>query len=284
LVILYATPLALAERKGVPEAITDSENAEDPSAFRSGLVDGEIAVSRLTAKDRGVDTGDTLTLPTVNGPVAFRVATVFDDLAGVDTMYIDRDTFLRHWPDDGAIGFFIAIDEGADPSVVAAALRSTVDDLGLPADVVLRDDHVADIEAGLSGMFSIARSIQLAAVVVAALSLMSTAFTTVLERRWTLGLQRALGMSRAQIARSLALEAAAIAVIGGLGASVIGIAIGVLLAQSFGIVAAVGLPIAIPWPLIAVCTIGALALSLAATAYPRRLATRAQIIDALVTE
>jgi putative ABC transport system permease protein len=125
---------------------------------------------------------------------------------------------------------------------------------------------------------------QLAAVAVAGLSLASTAFTTVLERRWTLGLQRALGMSRSQIARSLALEAGLVASVGAVGASVVGISTGVVMSQGFGLVAGSSLPVTIPWTVVGVCLVGALVLSLLATAYPRRLATRTEIIDALVTE
>ncbi len=147
-----------------------------------------------------------------------------------------------------------------------------------------RHEAVAELEAGLAGLFSVARSVQFAALVVAALSLASTAFTAVLERRWSLGLQRTLGMSRTQIARSLALEASAIAVIGAAGASVVGVGIGVLLAQSFGIIAAVHLPVVVPWLVVAASAVGALVISLVATAYPRRLATRTPIIEALVAE
>ena len=72
--------------------------------------------------------------------------------------------------------------------------------------------------------------------------------------------------------------------IGGLVAAGAGIAMGVLLTQAFGVVAAATLSITIPWTVVGVCALGALALSLLATAYPRRIANRTQIIDALVTE
>jgi putative ABC transport system permease protein len=284
LTITYVTPISLASRAGASDVLHDHRNADDPDAFRSGLKRGEIAVSRLAARNRGVAPGDEVDLPTANGTAAFRVATIFDDLAGVDTLYIDRDTYQQHWPGTGAQAFGIALDADADPAAVSAALRDLISREGLPARVLKGQEAVAELESGLSGLFSIARSIQFAALIVAALSLASTAFTTVLERRWSLGLQRALGMSRTQIAHSLALEASAIAAIGACAATVVGIGVGVLLGQSFGLMTAVHLPVVIPWPVLATSAAGAFVISLVATAYPRRLATRPSIIETLVTE
>jgi putative ABC transport system permease protein len=284
LAIAYTLPEAMAVRKGITDVIHNARNADDPDEFRAGLRRGEVAVSRLAARNRDLSIGDTLTLPAASGPVELRVASVFDDFAGIDSLYIERDVFLRHWPDDRISGMAVAIDDGADPSAVRAAIDERLREEGIEAKVVLRDRAIADLESELSGLFSISRVVQLAAIVVAGLSLMSTAFTTILERRWSLGLQQALGMSRSQIARSLALEAAAVAVIGGLVAAGVGVAIGVLLTQGFGLVAAATLPVTIPWTVIVACAVGAVALSLLATAYPRRIANRTQIIEALVTE
>jgi putative ABC transport system permease protein len=284
LAIAYTMPERMAVRKGIADVIHNSRNADDPAEFRAGLRRGEVAVSHLTARNRDLSIGDTITLPAASGPVELRVASFFNDFTSIDSLFIEREVFLRHWPDDRISGVGVALDTGADPSTVRDAVEERLRDEGIDAKVMLRDRAIADLESELSGLFSISRVVQLAAVVVAGLSLMSTAFTTILERRWSLGLQQALGMSRSQIARSLALEAAAVAVIGGLVAAAVGIAMGVLLTQGFGLVSAATLPITIPWTVIGACAVGALALSLLATAYPRRMANRTQIIEALVTE
>jgi putative ABC transport system permease protein len=282
--IVYGTPAAAASREGVLSDVRNVENADDPHEFVRGLLRGDVAVSRLMARNRHLEVGDTMTLPTIGGPVRVRVASLFDDLAGLDSMYVEYEDFVRYWADDGVLAFGISLEPGADRAAVMRRLEAVVREHDLPGKVVPQEQAVADLERQMSGLFSIARTMQLAAVAVAGLSLASTAFTTVLERRWTLGLQRALGLSRSQIARSLALEAALIASVGALGASVVGISIGVVMSQAFGLVAGSSLPITIPWTVIGACVLGALVLSLLATAYPRRLATRTEIIDALVTE
>jgi putative ABC transport system permease protein len=282
--IVYGAPFRAAQRQGVLADVRNVENADDPEAFVAGLVRGDVAVSRLLARNRNLSIGDTLTLPTIGGPVHLRVASLFDDLAGIGSLYVEYEDFARYWADDGVLAFGISLEPGADRAAVAARLDAVLHEHHLPGKVVRQDDAIRDLERQLSGLFSIARTIQLAAIVVAGLSLASTAFTTVLERRWTLGLQRALGMSRIQISRSLALEAGLIASIGGLGATVVGVCMGLVFVQAFGSAAGAQLPLTVPWPVVGVCLVGALVLSLLATAYPRRLATRTEIIDALVTE
>jgi putative ABC transport system permease protein len=151
----------------------------------------------------------------------------------------------------------------------------------MPAQVQARAEAVDELTSGVTQIFSIARAIQLAALVVAAFSFASTAFTVVLERRWLLGLQRTLGMSPRQIRKSLALEALAIGAIGAMGAIIFGLALGVLLCLAFGAQVAGTVPVAVPWPLIASCAAAGIVIAVLATHHPRRIATRTAIIDAL---
>ena len=279
--ILYVIPLRAAERAGVGDALHDADLSPDPVAFHDGLVHGGVAVSRLAAHRRHLRPGSTLTLPTPAGPHLFAVAAVFDDLAGEDTFYIDRDTYTSLWGDTGAFRFSIVPDPDTPIPALIARLTDTVRAGHLPAQIQTRAEAVRQLESGLTQIFSIARAIQLAALIVGGLSLASTAFTTILERRWTLGLQRTLGMSRRQIARSLVLEAVAVGVLGAIGATVIGLAIGTMLGRAVGARVWSPVPITVPWSLVGICAVTAVAISAAATQYPRRMATRTPIIDSL---
>src|SRR5207302_1115020 len=89
--ILYVTPLQEAQRAGVAGSLHDADLAADPAAFRAGIRSGGIAISRLAAHNRGLKAGDTTTLPTPGGAHRFRISSVFDDFAGEETMYVDRD-------------------------------------------------------------------------------------------------------------------------------------------------------------------------------------------------
>src|SRR5207302_3731561 len=165
-------------------------------AFRAGIRSGGIAISRLAAHNRGLKAGDTTTLPTPGGAHRFRISSVFDDFAGEETMYVDRDSYIDLWGDRGSFRFAIVPDPAVDTTMLKARLADAVSSAHIPAEVQSRADAVGQLTSGLTQLFSIARAIQLAALVVAAFSLASTAFTVVLERRWAFGLQRTLGMSR----------------------------------------------------------------------------------------
>ena len=279
--ILYAIPLRAAEQAQVPNAVRDPNLSPDPAKFRARLIRGDIAVSRLAARNHHLHPGSALQLPTPAGPHTFTVAAVFDDLAAEDSYYLDRDTYRALWRDNGVFRFAIVPDGPTPIPTLVKRITDAVNAARIPAQIETRAQATRQLETGLAQIFSLARAIQLAALIVATLSLASTAFTTILERRWTLGLQRTLGMSRRQIARSLLLEAAAIGLVGSAGAVVIGLALGVLLVRVFAAGAASPLPITLPWTLVAVCATAGVSISIAATLYPRRLARRAPIIESL---
>lgn len=281
--ILYVIPLSRAIEQGVADALRDADLAEDPDAFRSGLQHGGIAISRLMARDRGLGPGDELSLPTPAGAVLFPVTAVFDDLAGLATIYMDRDTYVRHWSDTGSFRIGVVPESGADPTALRTAVEEAVRAASLPAVVTTREEGIAGLTAGLTQLFSIARAIQLAALLVAAFSLAGTAFTVILERRWAFGLQRTLGMSRRQLARSLALESVAIGVLATGGATITGLALGALLCRGFGLVVASPISVVVPWTVLASCVVVGIGLAALATLQPRRVATRTPIITALRT-
>ena len=69
-----------------------------------------------------------------------------------------------------------------------------VDAQGLPAEVVTKQHMIDAVLDTVRGLFSLARGIELAALVIAALIIANTMLTAVFERRWEFGLQRAVGM------------------------------------------------------------------------------------------
>jgi putative ABC transport system permease protein len=131
------------------------------------------------------------------------------------------------------------------------------------------------------GIFSMARGIQLAALVVAALTIANTMFTAVLERRWQTGLQRALGMGRKDITRALTLEATAIGIVGGAGALIVGAGIGILMTRLMEAQYSWRVPFEPPLGLIVFAVIGATVISVLAGLLPTRLAVRTTIIESL---
>jgi putative ABC transport system permease protein len=118
-------------------------------------------------------------------------------------------------------------------------------------------------------------------LIVAALAIANTMFIAVLERKWELGLQRAVGMDGGSVARTLLSEAGAIGFIGGLGAWVVGLGTGYTMVADMERAYAFSFPFEIPFDLMAITLVVGGVIALVAGAYPSRAALRTPIIEAL---
>ena len=277
--LVYAIPVERALEEG---ATTELESiTEDPRAFLQGLEEGGITVSRLAAKRLEVDVGDELTLPTPSGEATFEVAAVFDDLLSFNSFYLNLSTYQELWKDDKADEFGVLLEEGVSVSAAKSDLEGVVRQQGAPADVFDKDELVARILEVVAGTFELAKGVQLAALVVAALTIANTMFTAVLERRWEMGLQRAIGMGGSQLGRSVLLEAAAIGVIGGVGGVLLGTITAFFMTQAMEAEFSWRIAFELPVFLSALALLGSVVLAAGAGLLPSRMAVRTPIIESL---
>lgn len=279
--VIYTVPLTAARRAGLPGIIQSDRLADDPAAFQRGLAAGEIAASHLAARKLHLHVGSKLTLPTATGPHAFRVASLFEDWAMRSTFYLDRDTYLALWHDDGAARFAIVPEPGVSVTALRSRLEKTVTADGMASHVHTRDQDVNELVGTLKSLISLTRAIELATLLCAAGALANTAFTTVAERRWTFGLQQALGMTQRQLTRSLALEAVAIGVIGSVAGALIGLGLGAVMIHAMSAISSSRLPHPIPWGALGASLLLGAGIAALATQYPRRTARRLSIIESL---
>ncbi|HVF52625.1 MAG TPA: FtsX-like permease family protein [Actinomycetota bacterium] len=277
--LIYAVPGEEALNRGSEtsiEAIT-----ETPEEFIEGLGRGEIAISNLMARHRGLAAGDELALPTPEGSKSFRIAAIFNDLVSFDSIYIDHGVYASLWNDDKADEFGLLLEDGADPREVKERAEELIATEGLTAVALEKDELIGRIIEVVEGTFSLGQGIQFAALVVALLTIANTMFTAVLERRWELGLERAIGMSGRQVAIEVLLEAVTIGVIGGFGGALLGSASGWVMTQSME--AQFEWSIAFDLPIVLGAGVVLLGTVIAALAgvVPSRLALRASVIDSL---
>jgi putative ABC transport system permease protein len=277
--IIFAVPAEQALNKGA-ETSLDSIT-EDPDVFLEGLGRGEIAISQLTAQNHDLAPGDTLELPTPSGRTSFEIAATYNELVSFDSIYMDYETYARIWHDDKADEFGVLLDGSAPAEVVQRRLDELVDSSGLSARVYEKSELVDRILRIVKGTFSLGRGIQFAALVVAALTIANTMFTAVLERRWEMGLQRAIGMSGSQLGRSVLVEAASIGLIGGVGGALLGTASGLLMTRAMEAQFAWQIAFRPPYALAAGALVGAVTLAAAAGVLPSRAARRSSIIHSL---
>ena len=222
-----------------------------------------------------------LTIPTPRGNRGFVVGGIFDDLNSIQSMFIEHEQYARIWGDQKVDRFGVMVEDGASISAVEERLDAVVAVEGIPAEVATQEEAVGDILDTVEGLFSLARGIQLAALVVAALTIANTMLTSVLERRWETGLQRAIGMDRKQVGRTLLLEATGMGLVGGAGATLVGTGIGVLMTRLMEAQYSWRVPFELPIALIAAAVVGGIVIATLAGLAPSRAAVRAPIIESL---
>ena len=278
-VIAYVHPTAGEARADAVEGL--SVGGVDSEPLVDALVRGEVVVAEQMAQRRDLDVGDTISIPGPHGLEDFTVGGFFNDLASFDSMYISAETYRRYWNDDRADAFGVDPEPGVDVDGLERRLEATVEAEGMPARVIRKEEQIEDISATVDQIFSIAEGVQLAALLVAFLTIVNTMFTAVIERRWEFGLQQAIGMGRRQLGRTVVLEAAGIGVVGGVGAVVLGSGLGVLMLISMNFLYAFDIPYQPPWALFVVAIAAGTLIAALSAVYPRRIATRLQIVECL---
>ena len=277
--LLNAVPVGPAIERGATTdltAITDT-----PEAFLEGLERGDIVLSNLAAEARGLEAGDRLALPTPQGRKVFDIAGTYQDLTSFDSIYMGYSTYTKYWNDHTADEFAVLIDDGAEVAEVETALESFVSDAGIDARIYTKEELGGRIVQTVEGTFSLANGIQLAALIVAIFTIANTMFTAILERRWEMGLQRAVGMSGKQLGATVLLESAAIGLIGGAGGAILGTGSGLVMTKAMEAQFAWQVPFQVPWLLIAISVGLGVLVAAAAGAIPSRLAVRTRIIESL---
>lgn len=109
------------------------EPTDVDDGFWNGLRDGEIGLSEIAASRLGVVAGDTVELPTVDGPKRYLVA----------------GTFAPHMVNDAAVGDIVLVSEGLARSDWAAVRDQAAVAYSSPADATAHRSDFLDLGAGL---------------------------------------------------------------------------------------------------------------------------------------
>ena len=199
--------------------------------------------------------GDVVHLPTIEGDRPFAVAAVYYDYASNrGTVVMDKGAYARHYvnavsdaggglPDvtrarPGPSSLNLYLNADADPIEVKERLEGAVSgryELLFTTNAGVRREVMRIFDS----TFAITYALELIAIVVAGLGVISTLINVILERRREIALLSFLGATRGQIRRLIVIEAITIGTV----AQFIGILIGILLSlvliyvinvQSFG--------------------------------------------------
>ena len=210
----------------------------------------------------GFTVGKTVELPIVGKREAFTVAGLWRDYARPQgAIVIERGRYVALTGDRAATSAALWLAPGAKIEEVTAAIARDIAggdklDVATPAEV--RDFSLRIFDR----TFAVTYALELAAVGIGLLGLSSSFGALVLMRRREFGVLRHLGMTRRQIGAMLATEGFAVSAVGLAVGLALGFAISLVLVhvvnrQSFHW----GMTISVPWAVLAIASVGVLALA-----------------------
>jgi putative ABC transport system permease protein len=241
-------------------------------------------VSEPFASKFGVRRGDVLRLPTPSGATDFTVAALYNDYSSdAGVVLVDIRTYRRLFADETINSLAIFAVPGAD----LVRLRSAVVRSVLPLRVdVATNRELRDLVVRIfDRTFAITYALDVVAITIAVLGVVSTLFALVLERRREFGLLRYLGVTAGGVRVTVLVEAAGIGLLGG----ALGVAVGMLLAlllvfvinrQAFGWL----IELHVPWGFLLETVLLVVVAAVVAGVYPAGVAGRIRTADAVRTE
>jgi putative ABC transport system permease protein len=244
----------------------------------------QLLVSEPFASKFGVAAGDSVVFPTPAGPSTFTVAAVYNDYSSdAGVALVDQRTFRRLFRDDSINSIAIYAAGGTDLD----RLRSAVVRAAAPlkVDVETNRELRALVVEIFDRTFAITYALDVIAITIAVLGVVSTLFALVLERRLEFGLLRYLGVTTNGVRAAVLTEAAGIGLLG----AALGISVGMLLAlllifvinrQAFGWL----IELHVPWAFLAETVVLVVAAAILAGIFPAGVAARIRTADAVRTE
>jgi putative ABC transport system permease protein len=252
---------------------------------------GELAQNKLVllsenaSRRLGLHVGDRLPLPTPKGKVDFEVRGVIVDYTSeIGAALIDRRHYVEYWGDDSVDGAFVYVGEGVNVETVASGIRTA---LGGSSSIFVT--RMATVQQQLLGSlrktFSFARGIETVILLIALIGVIGTMAAAVIDRAREIGMLRAIGATRRQVATAVVVEAGFL----GLSAAVTGILLGVIECHLFLrtlMVAGTGWHVDFIFPWAATTRIASLVIVASAIAgwLPALRAARTQVASALAVE
>jgi putative ABC transport system permease protein len=277
LIALDATEYARATRKRVPEGLPDLEKFLDLPGT------DDILVSENFIARHGINVGDTITLPTPNGPAKLRIAGAVRDYSwSRGTIFMDRARYAQLFGDDLIDICHVFLKPDRPPSTDPMLERYTNEKGLFLTDRYSLRQFLSEL---INRVYLLAYMQQMIVAVVAALGVITALLISVLQRKRELGLLLAVGATPGQVMRSVIAEAFLMGVFG----TILGILIGLpmewfVLKVMFVDESGFNLEMLIPWKETIGIAVASITLATVAGLLPAWRAIQTRIPDALQYE
>ncbi len=175
-----------------------------------------IVISEGLSVKRGLKPGDSLSLPTPDGPVNFVIIAVVEDFTSdMGTFYLDIGTFRRHWADRLVDAVHVRT---TSREIVSGVVRAIEQKLGSERKlfVLPLQEWKKHLEKFFDDSFLFVHVINILSLTIACFGIIVTLFASVLERTREIGVLRSIGMLRKQVFRVVIIESAILGLVGGI--------------------------------------------------------------------
>lgn len=241
-----------------------------------------VVVSETFAEQFRVKPGDTITVPAPSGPVRCGVvAVVADYLYDGGTVFMDINTFQRHWGDRLADHFSVRIRPGTDLAQVRDAIQQRLGSNRTLYVLPVRE-FKQEIRKTMDQTFMFNHALSVITMTIAGFGIIITLLASVLERTREIGVLRSIGMLRGQVSGVVLLESLLMGLAGGLLGCGAGMLTGRLTLEGANYSSAAHY--FIPYGSIAWALVMAAGLSILAGIYPARRAAKTNVVEALTYE
>jgi putative ABC transport system permease protein len=267
------------------QGLTDNVRLEVVSGSLQSLDQGQVLVNETTATKQGLRVGSKIVanVGTLTGR-SLAVGGVFKDSELLSSSFmVSRDLYLKAVPEreQNDLMVLVKANAGADPAALRASLTELVKPY-LVVSVESGDDYVASAADGVNQILGLFYVLLALAIVIAVLGIINTLALSVVERTREIGLLRAVGLARGQLARMIGIEAIATAVFGAILGAALGLGIGIAFQHAFrndGLAL-----LAIPWVTISVIVVASGIIGIVAAVLPSVRAVRLNILQAIATD
>ncbi len=200
--------------------------ADSRTVLTHALAQNAVIVTESFGHRHRVKAGETIELRTPSGPAKLRVAGVFYDYStDAGAVLMDRHLFAKLWQDPRTESLALYCAKGADLDSVRRAFVALAGPQRL-FSITPNQSLRARVLAVFDQTFRITFALQLIAVVVAVLGVVTTLTALILQRGREIGVLRATGALTGQVRKMVLIESGLLGLIG----SVLGCAAGLMLA------------------------------------------------------
>jgi putative ABC transport system permease protein len=282
-----ATPEDTMSVVGLPAAVFGrSLNVRVLSGTFDALAHGAIAVQESTATDHRWSVGTQIRLTPQNGaepPVTASIGAIIDSKSLGAPVILPESLYAQVIAHTQSAANTVFVT--AAPGTTATALRADLVSIAKPyvvLSVLDNDQFAAKLAEQVTSLLVILYALLGLSIIIAILGILNTLALSVIERTREIGLMRAVGLGRLQLAGILTIESVLTALFG----TILGLTLGVAIAAALPTVfASSGLTLlAIPWTQLAGMLALAVAVGVLAALWPAMRAARLPVLEAITSE